>query len=226
MTFHNGNYQIMRSALFKILFFTVIAFTSEKVVASTPEYAVLFNEPDPSTIPACRHVQVSDDRRVTTAPKPEIFVNVKNILLMASADGQELTKLPFLSEENLRTLAACTLQTVLARREPIDGMISSKPIYVVQAPGPWPFPEAKKEGNLAILVQAKLSAIDPKIVLVNVRYFRPEVNDLESAFLHQCSEAIPVSEDQSAFHQNLTKATRICLDKPYAMICKVLPCSQ
>ena len=149
-------------------------------------------------------------------------MNVKNIHIVARADslGGEFSDWKTQSGR-LATLAACALQTHLTMN---TQTVSPIPIYIhgniddrfLILDGP----EAQTSGNLIVFIQAGISdrlaqeAFDDKIILLTVRYFRSDVNDILS-LRHQCSLAFPYTDDAEVLQKRLTSAAQICLEKEY-----------
>ena len=198
-----------------------------KVTSSNVPLLEPFNVPDVQTIPACRYVK-SGARIITTDPKPKIFTNVKSIYIASELVGRtslSADTLPLFEHVSLTQLAACTLQTHLATRKTKKNTISSRPIYIPEQSQISEWPEAQEDGNLIVLVQAvieesgSLDGQELKTVMINTRYYRHDVNDIETIY-HQCSRTFSYTEDKSLLHQKLTLAMKTCLERPYVSVCE------
>ena len=187
-----------------------------------------FNASDIQKIPACQYV-TGGPRIITTAPSPKIFTNVKNIYITSEVTGGHLLgqdALSLLDPKKLTLIAACTLQTQFAVKNKGGKSTSSKLIYTPnETNNVFTSPVAMENGTLIILVQAQiedpstLGGYDQKIMTINTRYYRHDVNDI-TTIRHQCSRPFPYTDDNTLTHKRLTLALKDCLNRPYVSVCE------
>lgn len=200
-----------------------------KETTFTREELKPFNVPKVQDIPACKYVR-GGGWVETSAPKPQLFANVKAIYLLTSRVDNglpELKTLPFFQPDNLALLAACTLHKRLQTKNSRGEMVSSKPIYIPSRTTPLSdWAEAQDSNNLFVWVEAGLrdriyqnDIFPQKVVILHVRYFRPHVHDIDSLRHQSCAIPFSYVDDQDALHRLLTSAMRVCLYQPYVSRC-------